>query len=91
MADLKRTVQDYHPARASSDVASSLAPSPGRLPAPEGARSARRGVLRLQSARCSIRPVITQAHDGGWTVDPAAFTIDANAIDTLVGLALASL
>ena len=48
----------YHPARASSDVASSLAPSPGRRPAPEGAWSARRGVLRLQSARCSIRPVV---------------------------------
>ena len=51
-------VDNNHPARALSDVASSLAPSPGRRPAPEGARSARRGVLRLQSARCSIRPVV---------------------------------
>ena len=49
---------NYHPARASSDVASSPAPSPGSRPAPEGAWSARRGVLRLQSARCSIRPVV---------------------------------
>ena len=48
----------YCPARASSDVASSLAPSPGRRPAPEGVWSGRRGVLRLQSARCSIRPVV---------------------------------
>ena len=55
----------YHPARASSDVASSLAPSPGlRTDASARSRSrvvvssARRGVLRLESARCSIRPVV---------------------------------
>ena len=64
-AELKRTVlfgsnRSFinHPARASSDVASSLAPSPGRRPAPVGAWSARRDELRLQSARCSIRPVV---------------------------------
>ena len=54
-------------------------------------QASRRSPVTVFGARCSIRPVITQAHDGGWTVDPAAFTIDANAIDTLVGLALASL
>ena len=54
-------------------------------------QASRRSPVTVFGARCSIRPVITQAHDGGWTVDPAAFTVDANAIDTLVGLALASL
>ena len=39
---------NYHPARASSDVASSLAPIPGRRPASVVAWSARRGVLRVQ-------------------------------------------
>jgi hypothetical protein len=46
----------YHPARASSDVASSLAPSTCCRPAPVGAWSARHIVLRLQAARCSIGP-----------------------------------
>lgn len=54
-------------------------------------QASRRSPVSVFGPRCSIRPVITQAHDGTWKVDPAAFTVDANAIDTLVGLALATL
>ncbi len=54
-------------------------------------QASRRSPVSVFGPRCSIRPVVTQARDGTWEVDPAAFTVDANAIDTLVGLALATL
>ena len=54
-------------------------------------QASRRATVTVFGPRCSIRPVLGQADDGTWRVDPAAVTTDANAVDELVRLALARL
>jgi hypothetical protein len=51
----------------------------------------RRAEVVVFGPRCSIRPVLGQAGDGTWRVEPEAITADQNAIDDLVRLALATL
>jgi hypothetical protein len=51
----------------------------------------RRSEVTVFGPRCSIRPVLGQADDGSWRVEPEAVSVDENAIDDLVRLALASL
>ena len=54
-------------------------------------QASRRAAVTVFGPRCSIRPVLGQAEDGSWAVEPAAVQADANAIDDLVRLALAAL
>lgn len=54
-------------------------------------QASRQSAVTVFGPRCSIRPVLGQADDGTWRVEPEAVQHDANAIDDLVRLALASL
>ena len=54
-------------------------------------QASRRSRVTVFGPRCSIRPVLGQAHDGTWVVDRAAIEADQNAVDTLVRQALARL
>jgi hypothetical protein len=54
-------------------------------------QASRRSRVTVFGPRCSIRPVLGQADDGSWQVEPEAVEHDANAIDDLVRLALATL
>lgn len=54
-------------------------------------QASRRAAVTVFGPRCSIRPVLGQAEDGSWAVEPAAVQADANAVDDLVRLALACL
>jgi hyaluronoglucosaminidase len=54
-------------------------------------QASRRAAVTVFGPRCSIRPVLGQADDGTWQVEPSAVEHDANAIDDLVRLALATL
>jgi hypothetical protein len=54
-------------------------------------QASRRAAVTVFGPRCSIRPVLGQADDGTWQVEPEAVLHDANAIDDLVRLALAVL
>jgi hyaluronoglucosaminidase len=54
-------------------------------------QQSRRSPVTVFGPRCSIRPVLGQADDGTWRVEPDAVQHDANAVDQLVCLALAAL
>jgi hyaluronoglucosaminidase len=54
-------------------------------------QASRRATVTVFGPRCSIRPALGQADDGTWRVEREAVQDDANAIDDLVRLALASL
>lgn len=54
-------------------------------------QASRRASTSVFGPRCSIRPVLGQADDGAWRVERDAVTVDANAVDDLVRLALAVL
>ena len=54
-------------------------------------QASRRSSVTVFGPRCSIRPVLGQADDGRWQVEPPAVQHDANAIDDLVRLALGAL
>ncbi len=54
-------------------------------------RASRRSKVTVFGPRCSIRPVLGQADDGTWAVDPSSIQADQNAIDDLVRHALATL
>lgn len=54
-------------------------------------QASRRSTVTVFGPRCSIRPMLGQADDGAWRLQPEAVQHDANAIDDLVRLALASL
>ena len=54
-------------------------------------QASRRATVTVFGPRCSIRPVLGQADDGTWQVEPEAVQHDQNAIDDLVRLALATL
>lgn len=54
-------------------------------------RSVRRSKVTAFGSRCSIRPVLGQAADGIWVVDPSAVVSDDSAVDVLVRAALDSL
>ncbi len=54
-------------------------------------QASRRATVTVFGPRCSIRPMLRQADDGTWQVEPEAVLHDANAIDDLVRLALATL
>ncbi len=56
-----------------------------------GWQASRRARVTVFGSRCSVRPVLGQADDGTWAVDPASVDADANAVDVLVRQALASL
>jgi len=51
----------------------------------------RRAQVTVFGPRCSIRPVLGQADDGTWRVEPGAVEHDRNAVDDLVRLALDAL
>ena len=51
-------------------------------------QASRRATVTVFGPRCSIRPVLGQADDGTWKVEPEAVQHDENAIDDLVRLAL---
>ncbi len=54
-------------------------------------QASRRSPVTVFGPRCSIRLLLGQADDGTWRVEPESVEHDANAIDTLVQLALAAL
>jgi hypothetical protein len=54
-------------------------------------QASRRATVTVFGPRCSIRPVLGQADDGTWQVEPESVQHDENAIDDLVHLALDSL
>jgi hyaluronoglucosaminidase len=54
-------------------------------------QASRRATVTVFGPRCSIRPVLGQAEDGSWQVEPEAVQHDVNAIDDLVRQALAAL
>ncbi len=51
----------------------------------------RRATVTVLGPRCSVRPMLGQADDGTWTVEPGAVRHDDNALDALVAAALATL
>jgi len=54
-------------------------------------QASRRSAVTVFGPRCSVRPVLGQADDGSWQVKSGAVQHDANAVDDLVRLALATL
>jgi hypothetical protein len=54
-------------------------------------QASRRARVTVFGPRCSVRPVLGQADDGTWIVDPASIEADGNAIDALVRQAIAAL
>ena len=51
-------------------------------------QASRRSAVTVFGSRCSIRPVLGQAPDGTWQVEPESVEADDNAVDDLVRLAL---
>ncbi len=51
-------------------------------------QASRRSAVTVFGPRCSLRPMLGQADDGTWRVEPGSIRHDDNAIDDLVRLAL---
>jgi hypothetical protein len=54
-------------------------------------QASRRARVSVFGPRCSVRPVLAQADDGTWAVDPASIEADQSAVDALVRRAVAAL